>query len=265
MAGEAKTSKFLLTEATLMIGPMANVFDLTPADHGVGLVKNVRAEVTHGWTELTQGVEQQVVYSVNNSIESMISAEVFEYTARNLAYGAQLDGSAANFAEFNTILTITTQLTSASTTIVLNTGGGASFTAGDFAVIQHLANDTVAVVKIASISVDTLTIAAGWTMPANTTFTTTGTRVFRVRREIQVGASTENSLFGVKIVGVLPEQKRPVVLIFPKVRITKGMSLAFDSQNFSNMPFEFKPYVLLPTDTHFAKFETNKQFMVLTP
>lgn len=265
MAGEAKTSKFLLSEATVMIGPSDKVFELTPADHGIGLTKSVRMEVTHGWTELTQGVTSQVVYSVNTSIESMISAEIYEYTAKNLAYAAQLDATDVNYAELALTMTLAAPIDDSDTDIVLTTGQGTNFAVGDYVVLQKNAGDTVAVVKISAKSTDTLTIdtAGGFALPTGVTWTVAGTKIYRVRKPIAVGESETPMTYGVKIVGLLPEGKRPVTMIFPKVRVMKGLNLAFDSQNFSNMPFEFKPYALLPEDDFYATLPVNGQFMVL--
>jgi hypothetical protein len=97
MPGESKTTEFLLSQATIMVGPQAKVFELTPALHGIGLVKNVQVTADIGFVELTQGLANQTVSSVNNMINTKISAEVYEYTARNLAYGAGLDASGSGF------------------------------------------------------------------------------------------------------------------------------------------------------------------------
>lgn len=263
MPGEAKTSKFLLSDATIMVGPRADVFELTPAKHSIGLVKAVRAEVTHGWSELTQGVTNQTVYSVNNSIDSMISGEVYEYTARNLAYAAQIDATGTDYDEVSTILTLASEHDDTDTTLALGTGEGASTAVGDFLVLQQSESDVVAVVKVASIAVDTVTFDAAYGLPTGVTWAVATTRVFVVKKPVKIGGASGDTLYGVKIVGLLPENRRPVTLIFPKVRIMKGLSVAFDSQNFSNMPFEFKPYALTPADAFYADLPNNSQFMVL--
>ena len=76
MAGEALTSKFMLGTATLMLGPVADLFDLNVAEHSVGLAKNVTMKSTPGFIELTQGVKNNTVYSVMNSNKVMVNAEV---------------------------------------------------------------------------------------------------------------------------------------------------------------------------------------------
>ena len=262
MPGEAQSSKFLLSDATIMVGPRADVFDLVPASHSLGLVKSVRAEVTHGFTELTQGLVNSVVYSVNTSIEPMIAGEIYEYTARNLAYGAQLNGD-DGFTELETVLTLASEHDDADTAIALGTGLGSNVTAGDFLVLQKDSGDTIAVIKAGTVTTDSVAIASGYGLPTGVVWPVATTKVYRVRKPIKVGQQTDDSLYGVKIVGLLPEGKRPVTMIFPKVRIMKGLSVAFDTQNFSNMPFEFKPYSLIPGDAHYAEFAGNKSFMVL--
>lgn len=262
MPGLAKTSKFLLSDATIMVGAQADVFELTPADHSVGLTKNVRMDVTPGFTELMQGVTNNVVYTVNTSNEVTIGGEIYEFTARNLAYGAGVDASGAAYDEYTTVMTLASEHDDADTTIALSTGMGANFAAGDFALLQQSEGDTIAVVKIASISTDTLTIASGYALPADVTWAVATTKVYRVRKPVKIAAGGASTHVGVKIVGLLPENKRPIAMIFPKVRITKGLSLAFDTQNFSNMPFEFKPLALLPSDPFYADMSNNESFML---
>lgn len=263
MSGEAKTSKFLLADATVMVGPRADVFELTPALHSLGLAKRVQANAEPQWAELTQGISKQVVFSVNTGINSTVSAEIYEYTARNLAYGAGIDASGVSYDEFTTTFALASQLTDASSTIPLATGAGASFTVGDFLVLQKDESDLVCVIKVGSVATDTITPAAGYGLPTGVTWPVATTRVFRVRNPLKVGTQNDDGLLGVKIVGVMPDNQRPMTLIFPKARIQKGLNVAFQEEDFANMMFEFKPYALLPADTFYADFAGNKSWMVL--
>jgi hypothetical protein len=263
MSGEGKTSKFLLANATIMVGPRANVFELTPEDHSLGLTKQVNLNTENQWTELTQGITKAVIYTVNTGVMSTLTGEIYEYTARNLAYAAGVDATGAAYDEFLTTFLLSAVVDDADTTAVLATGGGASFAIGDFMLLQHDESDLVAVLKVGSISTDTITFAAGYAPPAGVVFATATTRVFRVRKPIKVGSQSDDGLFGVKIAGIMPENQRPIVAIFPKARIQKGLSLAFQEENFSNMPFEIKPYALLPTDAFYSDFTGNKTAMIL--
>lgn len=262
MPGEARTSKVILSEATIMVGPRADVFDLTPAKHSLGLSKQVKVDVTHGFAELTQGVTQQVAFSVNNSIESVVNAEIYEFTARNLAYAAQIDATGTAFDEAENMFSLGADFDDADTTLTLGTGEGTSVAAGDYLVVQRDKGDTVAVVKVASVATDVVTLATGFGAPTGETFTALNSRVFRVRKPITVG-ETDSPLYGIKLVGVMPENRRPITLIFPKVRMQKGLMANFDASNFSSMPFEFKPLALLTSDAHYAELPGNKQFMIL--
>ncbi len=91
MQGAAKTDNFMLGSATVMLGPQADLFNLTE-EHSIGLVKNVTAKTTPGFVSLTQGVQNSLVYSVMNSNEVGLMAEMYEYTPRNIAYSLSLDG-----------------------------------------------------------------------------------------------------------------------------------------------------------------------------
>ena len=271
MAGEAVTSDFLLSTATVMIGPQSKVMELSPALHSIGLVKNLQVTSTPTFVELTQGMNAQVVSSVATSTASTVTGEVYEYTARNLAYAAGVDASATGiltgltpgFDPTALSYTLATAITVGGPTVVLGAGGGAGFVVGDFVVIQDLATpDHIHVGKVSVIATDTLTLATGYTMPTTAVFATATTVIYRVRA-IKVGAQATQAVMGAKIVGILPNTAEPVTLIFPKVKIIKGLSLSFQNQNWANMPFEFMPYASLPSDAYYADLGASKTFMIL--
>lgn len=264
MAGEARTSEFLISTATLMVGPSSKVMELTPSTHGLGLVKNVQVTTDMSMTELTQGLQNTVVASVTTNMQTRISAEVYEYSAKNLAYGAGLDASGDSaYAPITQQFALNTAISNGGTSVVLTTGGGSTFNVGDFVVLQDtLVTDRIHVGKVASKATDTLTLEAAYAMPTGTTFATATTVVFRVQA-VKVGALNSNPTFGVKLVGLMPGTGEPVTLIFPKVRITKGINLAFQADNWANMPFEFAPYNLVSGDPFFADLGAQKTWMLL--
>ena len=151
-------------------------------------------------------------------------------------------------------------ITTGGVAVSLATGMGADWTAGDFAVIGDTNNpDRVHVGKVASIAADVLTLEADFSMPTTTTFATATTIIYKVK-SVLVGASATNPVFGVKLVGIMPSSGEPVTLVFPKVRIVKGLDLNFETKDFANMPFEFSPYTLLPTDPFYSTFGGTKTF-----
>lgn len=264
MAGEARTSEFLLSTATLMIGPRKGVMELTPDDHSLGLIKNVQVSADLGFTELTQGVQNIPVASVNTSNTSKISAELYEFSAPNLAYGAGLDGATFETKTDSFALAADTTVAAGNAAkLTLAVGSGAKLGAGDYIVIQDQSEpDNVHVGKVGSIANDIVTLAAGYELPLGRVMPKATTIVYAVNA-IPVGGVTKQPYFGAKLVGIMPETEEPVTLIFPKIKITKGIGLAFQSDNFSNMPFEFTPYPLLRGEPYRADFGANKTWKLL--
>jgi hypothetical protein len=265
MSGEARSSEFLLSTATVMIGPRDKVMELTPELHSLGLAKNVQVTTEPQFVSLTQGVEAIEVASVNVSNPARISCEVYEYTARNLAYGAGIDASGADFNPITTQAALASPVADGGSTLTLATGSVAAngIVVGSFLTIQDTnVGDKVHVGKVGSISGEVITLASGYAMPTGMAFAVATTAVFRVRN-IKVGSQLKRPLFGAKLVGTLPESGEPITLIFPKVRITRGLGLSFQNENFANMPFEFMPQALLPADAYYADFGGTKSFSVL--
>lgn len=74
-----------------------------------------------------------------------------------------------------------------------------------------------------------------------------GDRVHKVNL-IPVGSAEAQPTLAAKIVGILPEGKKPVTIIIPKLRITNGFSLGFQTDQYGTMPFEFTPFEQIPSD-----------------
>lgn len=93
MAGEARTTNFMLGTAEVMIGPRDKLFELTPELNSVGLVKNFVCEATKEQVELGQGIQNTLVHIRSTGSTARASCEVYEFTSKNLAYALSLDGS----------------------------------------------------------------------------------------------------------------------------------------------------------------------------
>lgn len=262
MAGEAKTAQFLLATATLMLGPQEDVFALTPAEHSVGLVKNVQMQTQPRFTELMQGVTGQLVYSVNTENPVTVSQEVYEYTARNIAYAVGIDAHGAGFDPISVTHLLSADVEDSDTSITL-AGTTTMPVAGDWlAMSAGAGSDNIFVFRAGTITSRAIAIPTEFVLPAGVTWDKDDVKVYKVSA-IKVGTQESSGFLGAKVVGVLPEQNEPVTIIFPKVRITNGLNLNFQTDNFSNMPFEFKPYALLPSDPFYADFAGNKSSMIL--
>lgn len=71
---------------------------------------------------------------------------------------------------------------------------------------------------------------------------------------IPVGSAEAQPMLAAKVVGILPKDNKPVTIIFPKLRITNGFNLTFQTDQYSNMPFEFTPFEQVSTDPLYAEY-----------
>jgi hypothetical protein len=258
MAGDAKTNAFMLATATVMVGPTNKLFDLNPAEHSIGLVKNFQVQADPSYVELTQGVKNTLVYSVLNANPVKCTMEVYEYTAKNLAYGLGLDGSTLDTIATNH--TVKTQIvgdgaTTHTVAIDSATDISSEFPVGSWVILQEVGGtDLVFVAKVQSVAYATLvlTITLDRDVPTGMTFDV-GSLISKTYR-INVGSRADQPFLAAKIVGIMPQGNEPIVLLVPKMRVTKGFSVAFHTDQFGNMPFEFSPYDLVSSDPNFADF-----------
>lgn len=248
MYGLANTNRFMLGAATLLLGPQADLFNLTRAEHSVGMIKNFALTAEPSFTDLTQGVRNTVVFSVMTGHAVRGSAELYEFTPRNLAYTAQMNG-AAFVADTNIETTTTTALDGSTvpvTAVVVASATGLA--ADDWILIQNPANPDDAVPrKIVSIATDTLTVA-----PAIERQIASGATVRRMNF-IEVGGKEETPFYSALVHGVLADGSE-ITVALPKVRVTNGLNLAFQTNDYGNMPIELGVYDLVATDPHYATF-----------
>lgn len=252
--GIAKTSAFMLSTATVMLGPVADLHKLNALDHSIGLVKNFQMTADPQYIELTQGISNNVVMSVKNAEGIKASMEVYEFSNRNLAYAAGLDGSGVAFDQAAAPVAISAASTS--TTLKVGSDITTEYAVGDYIFAQKGLEDVVHIGKVKTIAfatgTTTITLETGFEIPASLSFGV-GDRIGKVKK-ISVGGQTFQTELAAKIVGILPKDGKPFTIMLPKVKVTKGLSAAFQSDNFSNMPFEFTPYAGLPGDPFYAEY-----------
>lgn len=256
MAGSAKTKNFLLSTATVMVGKPEDLHKLNPAEHSLGLVKNFQMTADPTYVELTQGIKNSVVMSVKNADGLKCSMEIYEYTVRNLGYAAGLDASGVAFDQNNEIWLASGAYASPGKTIDVNSDITAKLGAGDYIFLQNGLDDKVHIAKVGTAvnaaDKTTITLAAGYEPAVGMAFPV-GTRIGKVKR-IDVGATDVQPEFGAKIVGLLPKDNAPFTILLPKIKITKGLGVAFQTDNFGNLPFEFTPYSGVETDPLYAEY-----------
>jgi len=256
MPGLAKTQKFMLNTATVMIGPQADLHNLNPAEHSIGLVKNFTLTAEPSYTELGQGVKNEIVFSVLTNNPVRATMETYEYTARNLAYGLGLAD-----AESFTALTATTAVNGAIVAgsppeFDLVVDDNALFSAGDFILIKNDSEDDFVVREIASTSTgEVITVTMALPDIAD------NAQVLLVNK-LAIGSKDDQPYYAAKISGKLADGTVCVIEI-PKLRIIKGFSLAFTSQDFGNLPFEFTIYSQVTTDPFYTEFGGDQSRMYL--
>jgi hypothetical protein len=272
MAADVKNNAFLLGEATLMIAPYADatsVFELTPAAHSLGMVRNVTLSQEQDQIELRKGIMQNLVDSKKSNVRTSLSAEVFEFSAQNVLYSLSLAKSATAIKRG----VLKTAANGAQATIVVNTdplpGEAASgiTAAGDIpngsTILLQIPgdqNDYVLPVRVTAATTAsgqdytvTAAVPTGMNFPA-------GTKVWVVN-EVDVASTAEQDFFKVKVVGTLSNNERPVTLILPKVKVSRGFQIQFDEGNYTSMPFEFSPYFLAASEVsgRLAEIGTSRQ------
>lgn len=240
MAGEAKTNKFMLSAATVMIGPRNKLNELGMAD-SVGLVKNFTFESTPEFTELTQGVTNEIVFALKTSNPVRCTFEMYEYTEANLQIALGLSG--AKLAPITgtpyKLTAVSTSATGATTLTVDSPADKQVLAVGDHvALVSPDGNVTLATVKAAP-TTSSMTINGTWETPF-----VAGTEVRKVN-VLDLGSNkTDIVEYGVKAVGKLADGTIATFL-FSRCRVTSGLQMAFSTDNFGNIPFEFTPMAVL--------------------
>jgi hypothetical protein len=247
MAGEARSNKFMLATATVMLGPREKVFDLTPDEHSIGLVKNFRATSEPSYTDLTQGVKNTTVYSVMTGNVVRASMEAYEYTAQNVTYALGLEGATVTDAVAETDLSGAALKDDTDLVVTDET----DFAVDDYIMIQQGSDDQVYVRQITAITTGSISFAEG--LP---TALAIGTAV-RKSNVIAVGSKADQPYLAAKIVGSLADGS-PVSMICPKIRITNGFSFGFTTEGFDNMPLEFSFYDSIAGDPFYSKFKDSQ-------
>lgn len=243
--GNARTSQFQFTTATICVGPQIDQKILSPSSHSIGLTKNVKVDANSTKIDLTQGITNDIVASVTNNMPITASAEVYEYTARNLTYGIGLEGSGIVTAGAPVPLTASVASGGTSATVSSADATTLALTVGDWCFLQEALDDQVHVFKVSAVASGTVTFT-GYPVPTGVSFSANA-RLGKFNK-IDADPVKANVNQSVRIIGISLRDKTPIVLHFPKCRITRGFSMAFSSENFGNMPFEFTPLTPLPDD-----------------
>ncbi len=253
---DVQKSAFSLSSATLMMAPAFSVdpFSLRPDLHSVGMSSEINVSVNSSVTELKNGVAQVTVDSKRTGVSASITANVYEMTSQNFYRSQAMSGSPVVMKR----LALTAAAASAAVSLTATANGvpgettstptaATDIPAGSTLLIQR-ANQTdylfvATTTAAATLATGTFTIPiAASAIPAGMTFAVGD--VVWVVDDIPIGSMDADDVFGVKIVGTLSQFNRPVVAVFPKVRVAKGFQLSFNETQYTSMPWELSPLLL---------------------
>ena len=240
MAGEAKTQAFSIGTATVMLGPLADLWTLNPDNHGIGLVKDFAVTAEPTYTELRQGVKNTLVYSILTQNDVRASCSVYEYTGKNLRYSLGVSPGSFVTKELGKLGVATGAAGSATAAVALPGGTDISaVTVGAYVYIHDTSGnrDKIHLGKVLSKTGTTITLNTATSIPAGAIFPI-GATVGLIDK-FEAGVKTEQEFYSMKVVGILPEGSTPIVLLIPKVRVIRGFNLNFSTDDFQSMPFEF--------------------------
>ncbi|WP_419902130.1 hypothetical protein [Kiloniella sp.] len=249
MAGTAKTNKFMLGTATVMIGAQADLLKLNPDEHSIGLVKNFSMSAEPSYTDLAQGVQNTLVFSKMTGNEVRASMEAYEFTAQNLNYALGLNGSGVSTMTVNG--SVNGAVTGDGSVAVFNvqTGEGSNFSTDDYVAIDINGDDNVVIRKVASVSTDAVTV----TQALDTGVNLPDGAVVRKVNMVGIGSKVEQPFLSAKVVGKLADGST-IALEIPKIRVVNGFTLAFSTDDYGNLPLELTVYDQVTTDPMFAEF-----------
>lgn len=254
----ANKNAFMLSSATLMMAKFGDVpvFDLTPADHSVGLSKEIAVNIDSSNIDLTAGVAQVLVDSKRTNVQTSITGSVHEYSAQNLLRAQSLATAAttakrgklsAQAAGGAVSLSIVASDIPGESTSALGTAAGAIASGATILIQDPNSPELVFPTRASAASTysagtHTVAIASPYAIPAGMTFPVDS--LVWVVTEMAVGSMDQGDLFSVKIAGTLSNFNRPLVYVAPKVQITKGFNLSFNETQYGAMPWEMRGLLL---------------------
>lgn len=249
--GTAKTTDFMLGTAEVRIGAVGELFNLTN-DDSIGLVKNVAITGEMESTDLGQGVKNRAVFSVTTSATLSVATEVYEYTARNLAYGLNL---AAGVVGTNVETTTTASVTGNDSVAVIPVTDETGITADDYILVAT--SKGIMANRVASVATGELTVTHA--VPTGVVIAN-GASVVKAS-SLDLGDPVDE-YYSCAVIGKLADGG-DVVFYFPKIKIVRGFNVQFGTSDYGNMPFEIKPYSLVGDDADYAEFGEAQGRLIL--
>jgi len=261
MAGEARTQEFNFSDATLMVGPMADVMNLTPTAHSIGLIKNLNVTMTPTKVDLTAGIRNTKVHTTITNMEVSVATEVYEYTPKNIAYALGVEADQYGlYPNHQLAANVTGDGLTVDTFVISSTSDiSAEYPVNSWILLRNDTLNQADLVFLAKVksrvydaNYDTLTVEMDRVLPVGFNFKI-GDTVCR-QNQIPVGKKEAQGYVGIKIAAKLPEGGN-ITMIIPRAQIREGFNLSFIGDNYSNMPFVWDALEAVPSDPLYDDFK----------
>lgn len=231
--GAPVSNKFQIGTAELRVGAMTSAMRLLQT-HSVGLVDSVSVTIGQESVDLEGGFPKQLVDSAIVRQTAEVSAVLREYSRRNLKVAI---GDGVTTATTDVASTVGATATAPATAVTLETGGAAGMTVGDLIVSYKTgAPETVQVLRIASITTDTLTLDT--TTPLLFDLAT-GDPVY-VASQVAIGAVSQTNYMAAMVVQKENSTGRPLVWNFWKASISGNLEYASNADDFASTTLTLK-------------------------
>lgn len=260
--GTAQSDGFILQEATLMLGAVGSAKDLTVEENSIGLFKNLQVQNTRTYTDLTQGVKQQVVASALTEDRTLFTGEGYEFTPKQLMFALGQEGYLYDHTT-PVVVTLTTAAVVGDSTITVSSIAGLAV--NDYVILQPNAGvDNGLAYKITAVSGTTVTLDRPLIEAVPS-----GSKVYKSVLIKSSGSSENNCSGAIYMSAKIVSQKQncePIILLAEKVRVSSGLSLSFGVADFSNIPYELTVMALTPSDNGYSDWlaEGENDFTILT-
>lgn len=231
--GSPITDKFPIGTAEIRLSPLSLALKQMPA-HSLGQLDDVTLSVSNTSVQKKAGFPQRTVANAITENVVTISGTVGEYSRRNMQI---LAGEAPEAIIPDAASFLSAPAAAAATSITLNTGDGANFTAGGVITIYVDGRpELMQVTVIESIAGDVLTLKAGLALlhsfPANLT------KVFAAQ---PIGkALTKTNYFSCQVIQSQFSDGRPIAWNFWKVSNSAGLEAAMNPTDFATTTIELE-------------------------
>lgn len=231
--GSPVTNKFQIGTAEFRVGALTSAMKLTQA-HSIGLVDSVSMSIAQESVDLEGSFPKQLMDTaiVRQTVE--ISVVLREYSRRNLKIAIG-DGVATAVTDIST--TAASPATAGTTSLSVQTGLGASFTAGDLVVTYKTgAPENVQIMRVQSISTDTLTLDTDTPL----IFDVASSDPVFIAKQVALGAVSQTNYMSAMVIQKENSTGRPIVWNFWKAAISGNLDYATNADDFASTTTTFK-------------------------